>query len=684
MKKVKLLLTISIISLIISTLFCGVGLTARAENEITITSMTAVNYIGETVSYDGTTYARDITLNYAFNDAYYYLVNVYVKEGNSYNLYLSTPQVIVEEGKGSYLVNTDGDLMIECVAKNYAEFVIGTLSTYVLSDVTAPATPSIDVDGVMDVAHSTPFSVTYSVNYDNLSGVDFTHSFYRYENEEGEVVINTTYLNESIGYNQASISGIACKGTLIFTIFDKAGNFVEVEKSYTKHLYVESVAPRINVSPETGYSQNVMVTIVWPEGVSTKYYRVITAQSIGTKKQYTAPFGITSEKWEGGIVAEGEVTIRAYYYKDGKETYVDKTINNVDTTPPNVSTVKESVKVKVDLKQEDPVTLTLRAFDAKSGIKKVYLKYFGTEFKLQGGVNTYSLNVTNRLDSTIVIVMEDNAGNRSEYTYALTGFDKDRILSYSQKFKMIDPAEYDAFGYSELLTQYDRLSNLLSSADSQTNDILSYSQALDRAIDGKYDIEFKLLSSIGGFAADFSFDIPKNATSVGLGGRLYFEGGKVNLPQNKLDENISVVGTISKYLNYDVYPFNLTVKNDDGTIINLNKQINVTITIPSNRIAKIYYNDNGVLTQLSSEINNGKITFTTSGLGDFYLVVDKKVEEDRGPGLMIGDKFFPQNVLLIAGGIILGSLVLVGVLTPIIVKLSKNRKSKRSAFRYFR
>lgn len=684
MKKVGLIISIFICVFILSTLVCGLGLIAHAEDEISLDNMTAVNYKGETIAYNGSSYARDITLNYSFQSAHYYLINVYVKEGASYNLYLTTFKETVVDGKGSYLVNVDGDLMIECVAKNYSEFTIATLSTFILSDVTAPTAPALDADGVMDVAHSAPFSVSYSIAYDNLSGVDFARSFYRYENEEGEAVINNTYLNESIGYNQSSISDIACNGTLTLTVFDKAGNFVVVNKSYNKHLNVDSSAPRITLSPESGYSQNVMVTITWPEGVSNRYYRLITPQAVGNKRTYTAPFGVTTEDWEGGLVAEGEVIVRAYYYKDGKETYVDKEITNVDTTPPPVSTVKESIRLTVDLTSDTPAVLSLRAVDAKSGIKKVYLKHFGTEFTLKDR-NTYYLDVTNRLGSTVYVVLEDYASNRSEYTYTLTGFDKDRINFYSQKFKSIDPAEYDQFGYNELLIQYERLSNLLSSSSSLSSDILSYSQALDDAILGKYNVSFKLLSTIGGFAADFKFDVPVGATSILKGGRLYFEGSKIDLPQNKLDENVSVVGTISKYRNYDAYPFTLQVKDVNGTILNLQREIKVTLTLPGrDRIAKVYYEENGVITQLSSEINNGQITFITKGTGNFYLIVDKKVEEDKGPGLIIGGLFFPQNVLLIAGGIILGSLILVGVITPIIVKLIKNKKSGKNAFRYFR
>ena len=51
---------------------------------------------------------------------------------------------------------------------------------------------------------------------------------------------------------------------------------------------------------------------------------------------------------------------------------------------------------------------------------------------------------------------------------------------------------------------------------------------------------------------------------------------------------------------------------------------------------------------------------------------------------MIGDKFYSLELLLITGGIILGAIILVGVLTPLIYKIVKDKKLGRKKFNYLK
>ncbi len=671
MKKISILFSIVMIVMLLASFYVS-SVIAYADDEIAVESITKVNADGDIVVYDET-YSRNITVNYRFNLASHYVIRVYVKDGSTYQLIRATENQSIVDGKGSYVVIDDGDIRIDCVAKSSSSEEIATVSTYVKSDVTAPSRPTIDPDGVLDIGYSVPFSVGYLVGYDNLSGIDFARSTYRFEDTDGEIVIEETPIYN--GYDKALIAGINQNGRIVLTIYDKAGNFVVESKDYTLYYYVNSPAPTITITPESGYSQNVMVSIVWPVGVSYYSYRLVVNGVELPRKTYTVPFSVEEE---------GTVVVQAFYYEDGVETYATKSVTNVDKTSPNSSSIAESIRVKVDLTSTTPIVLSLRAMDAKSGIKKVYLKNFGSEFTLSD-INTYSMDVTPRLGTNVTVVVEDNAGNKVEYGYPLNGFDRNKVEYYSETFQSLNPNVYDSYGWSEVLNAYNRLSNLMGSQDTTSGKIAEYAQAVDDAIVGNHNVKVTLNDSIEGLSNDFKAEVAVGVTSVKKGGKLNLAIQKINYSEAELNEKMSIAATIAKFPAYSGYGFNLRLTASDGSDVTIYNKYNVSLTIPdSNKLAKVYYESDGILTQLSSSIADGVITFSAEGNGNFYLIVEKAQEEDKGAGLMIGDKFYSLELLLIAGGIILGSIILVGVLTPLIYKLVKNKKLRAKKFNYLK
>lgn len=670
MKKV-FIITI-LVMVFIATALVGGGFYAVAENEIVISKITKVNADGEIVDYDST-YSRDVTINYTFQTAHSYYVEVYKKVNATYEYVRTTDSKLVQEGKGIYTIIDDGDLRIDCMANDSNGDEIASISITIKSDVSAPSIPTIDTDGAMDVSHSESFSVGYVINYDTLSGIDFTRSNYMFKDVDGNVVIDETPVSE--GYDKALVGGINQNGTLVFTIYDKAGNFIVAEKEYSLHYYVNSTAPTIVVTPSSGYSPNVMVTLSWPMGVSYKYYKIITNGTEQARTLYTTPFSITQE---------GTVEIRAYYFEDGEQTFVSKTINNVDKTPPTASSIAESINVKVNLTSAEPSVLSLTPNDARSGVKRVYLKNFGTEFT-RSGINTFSLDVSARLGTSVIIVAEDNAGNVTEYNYPLNGYDKDRISYYANTFKNLNENAYDAVAWSELLNAYSRLSNLLSSADSTSGDISKYAQEVDSAIEGKHIVKVTITDIIDGLNNDFSATITENATNVKKGGKINLSVKKLDVSEGEFNEKISVGAAIAKFPSYEGYCFNLTLTDREAQPVTIYNQMSVSLTIPGvGKLAKVYSEKDGVLHQLSSTIENNVLTFQAESDGNFYLIVETDIPEDPGKGLMIGDKFFPLDLLLITGGIILGAMLLVGILTPILYKVIKDKKLSRKKFDYLK
>lgn len=671
MKRISIFSLIFIFVFLIS-LLVGVGIFGVAENEVTITQITKINADGERIDYDAT-YSRDIIINYQFQTAERYFVRVYAKENVTYTLIRTTDYQVVVDGKGEYRVEDNGDLRIDCIACNALGEEIGELSQIIKSDVVAPLMPEIDTDGTMDVSHSVAFSVGYIINPDELSGIDFSRSYYRYEDLDGNEIIGKTIIHQ--GYDKALVSGINQNGKLIFTIYDKAGNFTVAEKSYTLHYYVNSTAPTITVTPSTEYSPNVMVTLSWPMGVTYKYYKVIANGYELGRKVYTAPFSITQE---------GRVEVLAYYYENGEETFVSKTITNVDGTAPEVSSIAESIGVKVDLTSNEPVVLSLKPRDLKSGVKRVYLKNFGTEFNFDG-FNVYSLGVVERLGTVVVIVVEDFAGNKTEYNYPLNGYDKEKILHYNDIYTDLSENDYDARGWDQVIHEYSRLSFLLSSADSSSGDILSYSKVLDSAIEGKYSVKVTIVDIIDGLNNDFTVNVPINATSIKKGGALKLLVNKIDVSEAEFNEKISIGSTIAKFPHYTGFGFNLSLLDNEDKDVTFYNQINVSLTIPgTGKLAKVYYEKDGILHQLSSSIENNVLTFQAENDGNFYLIVESDFPKEQGKGLNIGGKFYPLNLLLITGGIILGAILLVGILTPILYKVIKNKRDARKKFNYLR
>ncbi len=671
MKKIGFIIFVLLYMMLV-TLLIGVGGLALAENEITIASIVKTNANGEIIPYDSE-YSRDVTLNYEFKTAYSYVVKVYKNNGLTYDLIRTSDSRLVKEGKGMYAVLDDGDLRIDCIANNNQGNEIASISQMIKSDITAPTSPTIDTDGAFDKAHSENFSIGYIINYDNLSGVDFSRSTYCIKDLDGNAIVEDSLV--ASGYNKALINGINQNCKVVFTIYDNAGNFVVAEKRYNLHYYVNSTAPTISISPQTGYSPNVMVTLTWPMGVSYKYYKIIVNGTERARAIYTTPFS---------IVDEGLVEIRAYYFENDSMTYVSKTINNVDKTPPTDSSIAETVRVKVDLTSDKPVVLSVAPNDGRSGIKRVYLKNFGIDFEL-GNINIYSVDVTSRLGTNVGFVVEDNAGNVTEYNYPLNGFDKEKIEYYSNAFKQLNPNAYDAVAWEELLNAYNRLSNLLSSQDSSSGDISKYSKAVDSAIEGKNEVRVTLVDVIDGLINDFSATVPVNGTNVKKGGRLNLAVNKLDVSEEVFNEKIQIGATVAKFPSYDSYGFNLALTDNEDQAVTIYNTMYVSLTIPgAGKLAKIFQEKDGVLVQLSTTLENNVLTFQTEQDGDFYLIVETDMPKEQGKGLMIGGKFFPLKVLLIAGGIILGAMLLTGGLTPLIYKLVKDKKRSRNKFDYFR
>ncbi len=674
MKRVLFIITLSIIVALSACLVASSVVAVAEGEEISVLNIWKKDGLGNTVPYvtSEAKYSRDVVLDYAFNEATHFYVNVFKKVNAEYVFVRTSETKEVVDGRGSYSVVDSGYLRVDCVAKRGVEDIY-TLNSYVLSDLDEPSVPIIDRDGAMDVVHADPFNVTYEVLGDALSGIDYQKSWYKYVDVNGEEVIPQTAIPE--GPSVKGVNGINVNGKLIIRLYDNAGNFGEWEKAYSLYNQTDLFKPQITVSPaKEEYAKSFYVTIAWPQGTSQRYYKLQVNGNEQVRQPYTTPIEINTE---------GEVKVLAFYNVGGVEHYETETVAMVDATPPTSSSIHESIKTTVDLTGERVLTLSVKPFDARSGIKKVYLKNYLSEFTLTD-VKTYSLDATERIGTSVTIVAEDYAGNTVEYAYSLSGFDREKIAKYSALYKSLNSDHYDATAWLEVTKAFERLSFLMSSQDSLSSEILVYSQTLEKLVEGKHSVNVKIDEIIDGLSNDFKAEFNQGSTNLKKGGTVNVGVSKVRLNETELQEKFKISSTIAAFPAYQGYAFNLTLKDVNGVSVTVYDYYKVSLSIPAvNKLAKVYGEENGTIKQLSAEIKDGVITFRAKSAGNFYLIVEDEVVE-RGEGLTIGGKFFPLNVLLIAGGIMLGVIVLTAVVTPITVSIIKKKRRSGNAFNYFK
>lgn len=430
--------------------------------------------------------------------------------------------------------------------------------------------------------------------------------------------------------------------------------------------------PKITLTPtdESGYASSVEVTIQWENTDSYKFYSVKGRTGIESGEiRYAAPFTIT---------AEGVNEIKAYYFDtEGVKRYVTATVDYIDSTPPPSSAIAESIRCEIDLTAATPMLLTLRASDALSGVKRVYIKNFGREFYLKDGADSlYAVDCAG-LSGYVYVTVEDNAGNTTDYGYQLNGYDITTINEYSAKFAALDESVYAREAWDGILEAYKNLSTALGDPATSSSVISSFKRAADEAADTAYRITTVYSASNADVPTGIDASAAYGYTDRPAGDALTLTAGECAAANYEDMKNTA--SAASGYLTPVTYAFSLALTSDDGAAT-VYREIEISANMPAGaEVAKVYYcNSEGVLELLSSEIRDGRLYFYTDSFGDFYLVSDLEYANNasEGDGLTIGDKFYPADTLWTAGGIILGVAVLGGLIT-VAALLIVNKKRGR-------
>ena len=321
--------------------------------------------------------------------------------------------------------------------------------------------------------------------------------------------------------------------------------------------------------------------------------------------------------------------------------------------------------------------LTLRAADALSGVKRVYVKNLGREFYLKDGADSlYAVDCAG-LSGYVYVTVEDNAGNTTDYGYQLNGFDRTTINEYAAKFAALDESMYASQAWDGILEAYKNLSTALGDPATSSSVVSAYKRAADEAADTAYRITTVYSASNADVPTGIDASAAYGYTDRPAGEALTLTAGECAAANYADIKNTA--SAASGYLNPITYAFSLTLTSGEGAV-NVYREIEIGANMPEGAdVAKVYYcNSEGVLELLSSEIRDGRLYFYTDKFGDFYLVSDLEYANNasEGDGLTIGDKFYPADTLWTAGGIIAGAAVLGGIVTVVVMTVVNKKRGK--------
>ena len=301
--------------------------------------------------------------------------------------------------------------------------------------------------------------------------------------------------------------------------------------------------PRIICSPSSadGYASSVEVTVIWENSDSYKFYSVTGRTGIESGEiRYAEPFVVT---------AEGNNEIKAYYLDStGAKSYVTATVDYIDSTPPTASAIAESIRCEIDLTAETPMLLTLRAADALSGVKRVY------------------------------VTVEDNAGNTTDYGYQLNGFDRTAINEYAAKFAALDESMYASDAWDGILEAYKNLSTALGDPATSSSVVSAYKRAADEAADTSYRITTVYSASNADVPTGIDASAEYGYTDRPAGDALTLTAGECAAANHAEIKNTA--SAASGYLNPITYSFSLALTSAEGAV-NVYREIEIGADMPA-------------------------------------------------------------------------------------------------------
>ena len=604
----------------------GLHATAYAED-----AESGLTYIGATANVNGVAEAFDpsegaygsgIRLQYA-TDLPYYRVTLQGAGDPVVSSVLQTQNGTI----GFAIVDAGGvpiegkvDVTLEGLRHPDA-LAVATERITVWQDTVLPPVPYFDSD-TFYATHDQPFLLRYRLFADEMSGIDFAESGYRYEDFKGNTVI--PYTPFAADYLEHGIT-IDRNGRLTFTVYDKAGNVGEISVDCTGFDYQVAEVPVITVDPTEGYAQEIRVAMTWGERYDQyeggyRYYAVVTESGVLQKLPYKGPVTIDTE---------GRVEVYAYYKKaDGSEASVSTVIENrIDKTPPLTTPTTESLEIAIDLTAANPLTFSVVAEDRVSGIATVE-KGDGTPLLFDSGRYYGVLDGGDDLRE-VVLILTDVAGNRTRIALTdFAGIPYATIEKYAGIYRGLTEADYTAAAWTELNKQFRTLS--------------------------------------------YYFDAASDAFGVRKGDKVTLtvnagSGSTTDLTAWK-EQGIRQSG----FQTARGYVFRIDAKGTEGAAP-LVRAITVGVGLPEGSVRGRVYavSDDGTLTELNTYLQNGRLYFVTDTTGNFVYVVDDAGTGKVEGGFMIGGRYYNNVAVGVTAAVIV--VVCVGVFFGVYFLLKKRK-----------
>lgn len=588
---------------------------AHAFDSVSFSQAKCLDFEGNFVPYDteDLIYARGITLEFDVTSDYF--VIVVVKNGEEIS---RTAAAQPADGKASYTVTANGELLIKC----YASDDQGTLMS-VFDEVAIKSDNAAPQEAVVSqmnewTRHESGFLVQVLVGADNgNSGVK--QAVINIDNGQGidTYVIESPMLNHAFTVYEPT--------DVYITVYDYAGNYLT--KLYTFDKF-DSTPP---TPPQFVFTPNIEVSD-YTNGFARDYFVTINYGTDGQSgiKQGSMRYTLNGEQYvyQGGfyLTEQRTHTLSAYYQDNAGNTsdVVSDAISNIDRIEPFVS----DIILDIDLTQELPYTLSLVCTDSDSGIDRITV--VGESYTFEPQLFNKYVARFDKLDKGLLqINVYDRVGNFNASSLVVPHFGtlalEDLAIKYHSKFPLLNEAEYNEDAWQNILRLYGDLSLYFKSADTTLSDFDTLTRELDEAILGETQYRYVINSVPPGINLSIRYQIDTaDFPYLKKGDEITLILEKIDKDGAELDSMLFRAINASGFDTAFANPFRMKfLYNGMDVEYAFEHGATVTMQVPTGYEERLFAIINlDTNEKLTAEVINNAVTFTFKTAGRYALVTE--------------------------------------------------------------
>lgn len=640
---------------------------AYAFSSIELTNITYTAANGEINTYptDGTIlYAKNVKLHYQIASPQY----VVQEFANSSGEFLRGTSIINTDSGGTaeYTVVGSGEIRVVIQGYNDGQPWTEPLHTVVYSDNTPPDTAVLN-DMTEWQMHSAGFIVSGSVTGSDLhSGISKVLIVAEYD--DGDMV--TTELNEATGLFHSFTIYEQCEVTAV--VYDNAGNYSSVKKSYDKFDSTPPTAPTINAVPNvdfetgSGYAREYTVTLSYGTDGQSGVMEASMAYILnGEVKSYNGGFLL-----DKGMAYE----IKAYYSDKAGNLSPAATlrITNIDRIDPYI----EQAVLTIDIRNEKPFTIRLKSGDGLSGLKSIRIEGINAQFTAEP-YNFYTMELATLDVGTLRITSTDKVGNFTTAVIPVYHFDnvffEERIMNLNATILDLNEADYNETAWEALNQALVNLNIMLMSGSTSTWEFNTALTEIDKLIAGSLNKTYVIMEAPDGISLNIKYSMDETQLAQRKKGDT-FSLAIDKLAQDEIGAKKEKAKNLSGFSKGEACPFVLGfMLNGNPFTQTLESGVDLSMAVPQeHRLRYVKVIDLETEEVIPSEVINNYIQFNVKKPGKYAIVYDEGLVSVKQPKLI---KVFGKNISLAA---FLGSLGgAVGAMAISIIILTTVRKKRK-------